>query len=90
MPIDLSHSDQVRDLVAQTECFVRDHVLPVEDAHGGDIDAAVLGEVDRDFAYARVRPFRTCDGPSEVHRWAIAERAVGAARRAAAAKEVRA
>ncbi|MBY6537967.1 acyl-CoA dehydrogenase family protein [Rhodococcus sp. BP-349] len=30
-----------------------------------------------------VRPFRVYDGPSEVHRWAIAKRAVGAARRAA-------
>ncbi|MFC7960814.1 acyl-CoA dehydrogenase family protein [Rhodococcoides kroppenstedtii] len=32
-----------------------------------------------------VRPFRVYDGPSEVHRWAIAKRAVGAARRSAAA-----
>jgi alkylation response protein AidB-like acyl-CoA dehydrogenase len=30
-----------------------------------------------------VRPFRIYDGPSEVHRWAIARRVVGAARRAA-------
>lgn len=30
-----------------------------------------------------VRPFRVYDGPSEVHRWAIAKRVVGAARRAA-------
>lgn len=29
-----------------------------------------------------VRPFRVYDGPSEVHRWAIAKRAVGAAKRA--------
>ncbi|OQS15357.1 acyl-CoA dehydrogenase [Nocardia donostiensis] len=29
-----------------------------------------------------VRPFRIYDGPSEVHRWAIAKRAVGAAKRA--------
>ncbi|WP_409436054.1 acyl-CoA dehydrogenase family protein [Mycobacterium sp. SMC-14] len=29
-----------------------------------------------------VRPFRVYDGPSEVHRWAIAKRRVGAARRA--------
>lgn len=33
-----------------------------------------------------VRPFRVYDGPSEVHRWAIAKRVVGAARRAAAAE----
>lgn len=32
-----------------------------------------------------VRPFRVYDGPSEVHRWAIAKRTVGAARRAAEA-----
>ncbi|QNG20430.1 acyl-CoA dehydrogenase family protein [Rhodococcus triatomae] len=30
-----------------------------------------------------VRPFRVYDGPSEVHRWSIAKRAVGAAKRAA-------
>ncbi|RAV02465.1 acyl-CoA dehydrogenase family protein [Mycolicibacter senuensis] len=29
-----------------------------------------------------VRPFRVYDGPSEVHRWALAKRRVGAARRA--------
>ncbi|MFD4183723.1 acyl-CoA dehydrogenase family protein [Rhodococcus sp. NPDC058514] len=29
-----------------------------------------------------VRPFRVYDGPSEVHRWAIAKRVVGAAKRA--------
>ncbi|MEV2223833.1 acyl-CoA dehydrogenase family protein [Nocardia vinacea] len=29
-----------------------------------------------------VRPFRVYDGPSEVHRWAIAKRSVGAAKRA--------
>lgn len=30
-----------------------------------------------------VRPFRVYDGPSEVHRWAIAKRAIGSAKRAA-------
>jgi alkylation response protein AidB-like acyl-CoA dehydrogenase len=44
--------------------------------------------VSEDLPLARlsreVRPFRVYDGPSEVHRWAIAKRAVGAARRAAA------
>jgi acyl-CoA dehydrogenase len=34
-----------------------------------------------------VRPFRIYDGPSEVHRWAIAKRAVGAAKRARQAGE---
>ena len=40
MAVDLSYSDDVRDLIARTEQFVRDEVLPVEDAHGGDITAA--------------------------------------------------
>lgn len=34
-----------------------------------------------------VRPFRIYDGPSEVHRWAIAKRAIGAVRRAAKVAE---
>lgn len=42
--------------------------------------------VSEDLPLARlsreVRPFRIYDGPSEVHRWAIAKRVVGAARRA--------
>ncbi len=46
--------------------------------------------VSEDLPLARlsreVRPFRVYDGPSEVHRWAIAKRTVGAARKAAAAK----
>lgn len=48
--------------------------------------------VSEDLPLARlsreVRPFRIYDGPSEVHRWAIAKRAVGAARKAAAARGV--
>ncbi len=40
MAVDLSYSDHVRDLIARTEQFIRDEVLPVEDAHGGDITAA--------------------------------------------------
>ncbi|SUE15731.1 acyl-CoA dehydrogenase [Rhodococcus gordoniae] len=40
MAVDLSYPDHVRDLIARTEQFVRDEVLPVEDAHGGDITAA--------------------------------------------------
>ncbi len=43
--------------------------------------------VSEDLPIARltreVRPFRVYDGPSEVHRWAIAKRAVGAVRKAA-------
>lgn len=40
MAVDLSYPDNVRDLVERTERFIRDEVLPVEDAHGGDITAA--------------------------------------------------
>jgi acyl-CoA dehydrogenase len=43
--------------------------------------------VSEDLPLARltreVRPFRIYDGPSEVHRWAIAKRVIGAAKRAA-------
>lgn len=40
MSVDLSYPEHVQDLVTRTETFVRDEVLPVEDAHGGDIAAA--------------------------------------------------
>ncbi|GAB11605.1 putative acyl-CoA dehydrogenase [Gordonia araii NBRC 100433] len=47
--------------------------------------------VSADLPLARLadelRPFRIYDGPSEVHRWAIAKRAVGRARKAAQRKE---
>ncbi|UYP18737.1 acyl-CoA dehydrogenase family protein [Rhodococcus sp. Z13] len=45
MAVDLSYSDHVRDLIARTEKFIRDEVLPVEDAHGGDIAAAGGDEI---------------------------------------------
>ncbi|WP_026918190.1 acyl-CoA dehydrogenase family protein [Gordonia shandongensis] len=45
-----------------------------------------LGVSEEDLPLARlaneVRPFRIYDGPSEVHRWAVAKRAVSRARRA--------
>ncbi|MGK2239142.1 MAG: acyl-CoA dehydrogenase [Rhodococcus sp. (in: high G+C Gram-positive bacteria)] len=48
--------------------------------------------VSEDLPIARisreVRPFRVYDGPSEVHRWAIAKRVVGAAKRAAREAQV--
>lgn len=40
MPIDLRHDAAVVELVEKTERFVRDYVLPLEDANGGDIVAA--------------------------------------------------
>ena len=46
--------------------------------------------VSKDMPLARLqqelRPFRIYDGPSEVHRWAIARRTVGRARKALEAK----
>ncbi len=40
MAIDLSHPAQVHELAECTREFVRTTVLPIEDAHGGDIAAA--------------------------------------------------
>jgi alkylation response protein AidB-like acyl-CoA dehydrogenase len=40
MAVDLSYSAEVTDLVERTREFIREVVLPVEDGHGGDIDAA--------------------------------------------------
>ncbi|MEU4321643.1 acyl-CoA dehydrogenase family protein [Nocardia fluminea] len=40
MPIDLSYPSEVQSLADRTRTFIRDNVLPVEDAHDGDITAA--------------------------------------------------
>ncbi|WP_168706546.1 acyl-CoA dehydrogenase family protein [Gordonia paraffinivorans] len=40
MPIDLRHDPEVVELVEKTERFIRDYVLPIEEAHNGDITAA--------------------------------------------------
>ena len=40
MPVDLAYSAQVRDLVARTEEFIAEEVLPVEERFAGDITAA--------------------------------------------------
>lgn len=45
MTVQLSYSDEVTGLVARTEEFVREVVLPVEDANGGDIAAAGSDEI---------------------------------------------
>ena len=49
--------------------------------------------VSADLPIARLsqelRPFRIYDGPSEVHRWAIARRAIGRAKKAQAAAEAK-
>lgn len=40
MAIDLTYSPKVESLIERTRTFTREHVLPVEDAHRGDITAA--------------------------------------------------
>ena len=45
--------------------------------------SGVAGDLPLARLFREIRPFRIYDGPSEVHRWAIAKRAVSAARRAA-------
>ncbi|MCX2755178.1 MULTISPECIES: acyl-CoA dehydrogenase family protein [unclassified Gordonia (in: high G+C Gram-positive bacteria)] len=48
MPIDLRHDDDVLDVVAKTEAFVRDYVLPIEDEAAGDIAAAGGDDIRRE------------------------------------------
>ncbi|MFT4201556.1 acyl-CoA dehydrogenase family protein [Gordonia sp. (in: high G+C Gram-positive bacteria)] len=48
MPIDLSYSPEVTDLVARTEGFIAEHVLPVEMEFHGDIEAAGGDDLRRD------------------------------------------
>ncbi|MCX5044791.1 acyl-CoA dehydrogenase family protein [Aldersonia sp. NBC_00410] len=45
MAIDFAHSTEVQTLVEKTSEFIRSEVLPLEDAHGGDIAAAGGDEV---------------------------------------------
>ncbi|WP_067855609.1 acyl-CoA dehydrogenase family protein [Nocardia shimofusensis] len=45
MPIDLTYSADVLDLIERTRAFVRETVLPIEDEHGGDITAAGGDEI---------------------------------------------
>jgi alkylation response protein AidB-like acyl-CoA dehydrogenase len=47
VPIDLSYSPQVLALVEQTEAFIKDVVLPVEDEHNGDVAMAGGDDVRR-------------------------------------------
>lgn len=42
MTFDLSHADDVNDLVDRTRWFVRDVVLPIEDEFLGDIDNTIV------------------------------------------------
>ncbi|AKS35890.1 acyl-CoA dehydrogenase family protein [Mycolicibacterium goodii] len=40
MAIDLTYSEHVRAVTDRTVAFIRESVLPIEDAHGGDIEVA--------------------------------------------------
>ncbi|UGT54831.1 acyl-CoA dehydrogenase family protein [Nocardia asteroides] len=48
MAVDLSHSDEVRELVERTRDFIRGVVVPLDDAHDGDIAAAGGDALRRD------------------------------------------
>lgn len=66
MSVDLDHSEKVRDTVARTSSFVREVVLPVEDAAGGDIERAGGDAVRRELqAEARSRGLLSPHGPVE-------------------------
>jgi acyl-CoA dehydrogenase len=43
--IDLTYSPDVESLIERTRAFTRDHVLPIEDEHGGDIAVAGGDEI---------------------------------------------
>ena len=47
MAIDLRHGDEVDDLVARTEGFVRDVVVPVEERHGRVVTEAARDELQK-------------------------------------------
>lgn len=66
MTVDLEHPETVRDTVARTSSFVRDVVLPIEDAAGGDIEKAGGDGVRRELqAEARSRGLLSPHGPVE-------------------------
>ncbi|MFT3660802.1 MAG: acyl-CoA dehydrogenase family protein [Gordonia sp. (in: high G+C Gram-positive bacteria)] len=48
MPVDLSYSPEVLDLLERTRTFIRDVVLPLENRHSGDIVAAGGDDLRRD------------------------------------------
>lgn len=45
MAIDLTYTPDVEALIERTRAFTREHVLPIEDAHGGDIAVAGGDEI---------------------------------------------
>jgi alkylation response protein AidB-like acyl-CoA dehydrogenase len=62
--VDLAYPAEVRDLTARTSAFVADVVLPVEDAHGGDVERAGGDALRRELqAEARGRGLLSPHGP---------------------------
>jgi alkylation response protein AidB-like acyl-CoA dehydrogenase len=62
--VDLAYPVEVRDLTARTSAFVADVVLPVEDAHGGDVERAGGDGLRRELqAEARGRGLLSPHGP---------------------------
>jgi acyl-CoA dehydrogenase len=80
MITDTTTRPDVAELTARTRTFGREQVLPDDDRSmqlcGG---AGVSDDLPIARIFREVRPFRISDGPSEVHRWAIARRAVSRA-----------
>lgn len=66
MSVDLEHPEEVRELVVRTSSFVREVVLPVEDAFGGDIERAGGDGLRRELqAEARTRGLLSPHAPVE-------------------------
>lgn len=74
------HTSIAKTFVSEAVNRVVDRAVQVCGALG------VSGDVPLSRMYREVRPFRIYDGPSETHRWAIAKRAVRAARERRAAR----
>jgi alkylation response protein AidB-like acyl-CoA dehydrogenase len=72
--------DAIRKLAKATRDFVRSEVLRVIVDRATQMCAGlgVSGELPVAKIAREIRPFRVYDGPSEVHRWSIAKRAVRA------------
>lgn len=65
--VDLEHAEEVRALVAQTSSFVRETVVPVEDAAGGDAERAGGDAMRRELqAEARNRGLLSPHGPADL------------------------
>ncbi|EME21235.1 acyl-CoA dehydrogenase [Rhodococcus triatomae BKS 15-14] len=80
---ELDQGDKAANSTAIAKTFAAEAIFRIVDRSvqmcGG---MGVSGDLPLARLSREVRPFRVYDGPSEVHRWAIAKRVVGAAKRA--------